>query len=165
MNLGYFKANNKNITVSRFQSSGEIAGAIVKAVKESKNSAERLAPFFKNKSKYESCKLIFLFAKNVLPYVREPASVQTAKTINRILQDAKTKGGDCKHFSTISSALCIALNIPCCLRLISQSSYTKQPNHIFCVAFVNGKEVILDSVLKNFDTEARYNYKYDIKLN
>jgi hypothetical protein len=33
------------------------------------------------------------------------------------------------------------------------------------VAFVNGKEVILDSVLKNFDTEARYNYKYDIKLN
>ena len=146
MNLGYFKANNKNITVSRFQSSGEIAGAIVKAVKESKNSAERLAPFFKNKSKYESCKLIFLFAKNVLPYVREPASVQTAKTINRILQDAKTKGGDCKHFSTISSALCIALNI-------------------YCVAFVNGKEVILDSVLKNFDTEARYNYKYDIKLN
>lgn len=165
MNLGYFKANNKNITVSRFQSSGEIAGAIVKAVKESKTSAEKLAPYFKNRSKYESCKLIFLFTKSVLPYVKEPASIQTAKTINRILQDAKTKGGDCKHFSTISSALCIALNIPCCLRLISQSYDTKQPNHIYCVAFVNGKEVILDSVLKNFDTEARYNYKYDIKLN
>lgn len=165
MDLNYFKAKNKNLVISRYQSSGEIAGAIVKAVKESKASAEKLAPYFKNSNKYQSCKLIFLFAKNVLPYVKEPASLQTAKTINRILQDAKTKGGDCKHFSTLSSALCIALNIPCCLRLISQTYGSKQPNHIYCVAFVNGKEVILDSVLKNFDTEARYNYKYDIKLN
>lgn len=165
MDLGYFTPNNKNLLVSRFQTTGEIAGAIVKAIKESKTSAEKLAPYFKNKSKFESCRLIFLFCKNVLPYKQEPASRQSAKTINRILSDAKTIGGDCKHFSTLSSALCLALNIPCKLRLISQRSGSKQPNHIYCVAIVNGKEVILDSVLKKFDTEARYNYKYDIILN
>jgi hypothetical protein len=165
MDLGYFKPQNKNILVSRYQTTGEIAGAIVKAIKESKQSAEKLAPYFKSKNKMESAKLIFLFCKKVLPYVKEPGERQTAKTLNRILADAKKYGGDCKHFSTLSGALCMALNIPCKLRLIAQQYGTKQPNHIYCVAIINGKEVILDSVLKNFDTEARYNYKYDINLN
>jgi hypothetical protein len=165
MDLGYFKPNNKNKTFSRYQTTGEIASAIVKAIKESKNSAERLAPYFKAKNKLESARLIFIFCKQVLPYVKESGERQTAKTMNRILSDAKKYGGDCKHFSTLSSALCLALNIPCKLRLISQNYGSKQPNHIYCVAIINGKEVILDSVLKNFDTEARYNYKYDINLN
>lgn len=165
MNLGYFKPNNKNLIISRYQTTGEIAGAIIKAINDSKLSAEKLAPYLKGRNKYESSKNIFLFCKNVLPYKRESGKNQTAKTINRILSDAKTVGGDCKHFSTLSGALCLALNIPCKLRLISQNYYSKDPNHIYCVALINGEEIILDSVLKNFNTEARYNHKYDIILN
>ena len=165
MNLGYFKPNNKNLVISRYQTTGQIAGAILKAIKDSKGSAEKLAPYLRGRNKYETAKNIFIFCKNVLPYKRETGQKQTAKTINRILSDANSVGGDCKHFSTLSGALCMALNIPCKLRLISQNFYDKQPNHIYAVALINGKEVILDSVLRNFDTEARYNYKYDIILN
>lgn len=163
MNLGVLAANNKNHFITRYQNTGQIAAAIILAIKNSQNSANHLAPYFQNADKYKSCKLIFMFCKNLLPYNMEPADNQTARTLNRIIADNKS-GGDCKHYATISAALCKALNIPCVLRLISQRAYTREPNHIYCVAFIKGKEVIIDAVLKNFDTEARYNYKYDIKI-
>ena len=164
MNIGALKPKNNNYLVSRFQTSGEIAGAIIKAIHESKPSAEALAPYFKNRDKKASCKLIFIFCKSAVPYKREAGSSQTAKTLPRILSDAKKVGGDCKHYAILSASICKALGIPVKLRLISQNFYSKSPNHIYAVAKLNGKEVIIDPVLKNFDTEARYNHKYDINI-
>lgn len=161
--LGNIKANNKNILVARYQTTGQIAGAIVRAVKESQPTADKLKKYFQG-DKYQQAKLIFIFCKNLLPYKKESASRQTARTMARIIQDAK-KGGDCKHFSTLSASLCKALNIKCKLRLISQRYDNDQPNHIYTVALINGREVIIDAVLPNFDTEARYNKKYDININ
>lgn len=163
MELVNIAANNKNYLVTRYQSTGDIAAAIVKAVNDSKRAAENLAPYFKSNNKYNSCKLIFIFCKKILPYKMESAERQTARTLPRILQDNK-KGGDCKHFATMSAALCKALNIPCSLRLIAQKYGTKQPNHIYTIAHLPDRDVVIDCVLKNFDTEARYNYKYDIKI-
>lgn len=164
MNFNGLITHNKKILVSRYQTSGEIAGAIVKAIKDSKDSAEKLAPYFKAGTKKDSCKLIFTFLKKVVPYVKESSNDQTAKTINRILKDASKYGGDCKHYATFSASICKALNIPCKLRLISQRFNDTTPNHIYTVAIINGKEVIIDAVLNSFDTEARYNYKYDINI-
>ena len=165
INLGYLTPNYKNTPIARYQTASQIAGAIVKAVKDSKKAADTLAPnFYCNTNYYNECKLIFVFIKNAVPYVKEPGNNQTAKTMPRILADAKKYGGDCKHYATIAAALCKALGIKCKLRLISQFHDRKTPNHIYCVAIINGKEVIIDPVLKNFDTEARYNYKYDINI-
>lgn len=164
MNLQKFKPNNKNTFVSRYQTTGEIAGAIVKAIDESKPTANELKKFFENSNPKTSAKLIFIFCKNAVPYNKEPGTRQTAKTVNRILWDAKKHGGDCKHYATLCASLCKALNIPVKLRLISQRHDTKQPNHIYAVAIIDGKEVIIDPVLKTFDTEARYDHKFDINL-
>lgn len=163
-NLGKIKAQNKNILVSRYQTTGEIAGAIIHAIKESEPTAQKIKQYFQNADKKVSAKMIFIFCKNLLPYKKESADRQTARTMSRIIQDAK-KGGDCKHFATLSATLCKVLGIKCKLRLISQSYYNKQPNHIYTVAIIDGKEVIIDCVLKSFDTEARYNSKTDIKIN
>jgi len=159
------QAKNRDLFVSRFQTAPEIAAAIVKAVDESSQDAKILAPYFDSDSQKAAARLIFVFIKNAIPYKKEPSSRQTAKTLARMLQDAKKKGGDCKHYATAAAALCKALNIKCKLRLISQKDGDKTPNHIYTVAVINGREVIIDPVLKSFDTEARYNYKYDININ
>jgi transglutaminase-like putative cysteine protease len=165
INLGYLTPNYKNTPVARYQTASQIAGAIVKAVGDSKKAADTLAPnFYCDTNYYNEAKLIFIFIKNAVPYVKEPGNNQTAKTLPRILADAKKYGGDCKHYATIAASLCKSLGIKCKLRLISQHFNSKTPNHIYCVAIINGKEVIIDPVLKNFDTEARYNYKYDINI-
>jgi hypothetical protein len=160
---GLYTHNNK-ILVSRYQTSGEIASAIVKAIKDSTDSAKNLAPYFKARTKKESCQVIFEFLKKVVPYRKESSDNQTAKTINRILKDASKYGGDCKHYATFSASICKALHIPCKLRLISQRFNDTTPNHIYCVAVINGNEIIIDPVLNSFDDEARYNYKYDINI-
>ena len=46
MNLGSIKAKNKNLIVSRYQSTAEIAGAIVKSIDESHATAEKLKKYF-----------------------------------------------------------------------------------------------------------------------
>ena len=50
------------------------------------------------------------------------------------------------------------------MRLISQNFYSVEPTHIYCVANVNGNDVILDACINEFDKEANYKYKYDIKF-
>lgn len=164
MEIGALIPKNNNYLVSRYQTAAEIAGAIVKAIQESEPAAKFLAPKFQNKDKEKTAKLIWIFCRQAIPYKREPGSKQTAKTLPRILSDAAKFGGDCKHMSIAAASLCKACGIPVKLRLISQSAYDTSPNHIYCVAKINGKDVIIDAVLKNFDTEARYNHKYDIKI-
>jgi len=158
-----FKAKNNDYIVTRYQSTADITGAILKAIKESEPASQKLAPYFKNKNKKTTAKLIFMFAKNLRPYKKEPSSFQTARTIQRIITD--NKGIDCKHFSTICSSLCLALGIKCKLRLITQNIGSSTPNHIYAVAIINGNEVVIDPVLKNFDQEANYLSSYDINLN
>jgi len=84
MNLGALQPKGQKFLVTRYQTAGEIAGAIMKAINDSKASAELLAPYFKTGDKKTSCKLIWLFLKNAVPYKREPGENQTAKTLPRI---------------------------------------------------------------------------------
>lgn len=150
----------KEYLVTKNQTAKDIAGAIVKSIKDSGTTANLIAPLLKGKNKYETCKNIFTFTKNNIKYVKEGKDLQTAKTVARVLAD---KYGDCKHMATVCYSLCKSLNIPCRLRLISQNFYNADPTHIYCIAIVNGQTVIIDPVLNSFDSEARYYYKYDIK--
>jgi len=161
MQIGVLRPKQQKILISRNQTSAEIAGAIMKAIEESKPSAEFLAHNFKNASKLATAKLIFIFCKNAIPYVKESGEYQTAKTLPRILNDRK---GDCKHMSIATASLLKACGIPCKLRLVSQRMFDSTPNHIYTIAMINGKEVVLDCVLKSFGTECNYNTAYDIKL-
>jgi hypothetical protein len=158
-----FATKNTNVLIARYQTAPQIAAAIVTAVKESEQDAQKIGHFFYSQNKKQTAKLIFIFLKKLIPYDKEPASRQTARTLGRILNESN-KGGDCKHFATAAAALCKANGIKCKLRLIAQVPNSKTPNHIYCVAVIAGNDVIIDPVLKNFDTEANYIYKYDINI-
>ena len=67
MNLNNIRAKNNTIMVSRYQTAPEIASAIIKAIKESETQANELAPYFENRNKLNSLKLMFLFCKKSIP--------------------------------------------------------------------------------------------------
>ena len=154
------KPKYKDILIVRNQNTSQIAGAVVKAIKDSETQANLIAPYLKGNSRLQTLNNVWKFSKNNIQYERESNNLQTAKTLSRIIADKK---GDCKHFSTTIASLLRALNIPFKLRLISQNYFSPEPTHIYVVSYVNGKEISIDGVLKKFGTEASYKYKYDIK--
>lgn len=150
----------KDYKVVSNQTAKDIASAIIKSIRDSNSTALLIVPYLKSKDLYQTCKNVFTFCKNNIEYVKEGKDIQTAKTLVRILADKK---GDCKHMSITAYTLLKALGIDCRLRLISQNFYNTDPTHIYVIAKINGKTIYIDPVLKNFDTEARYYYKYDLK--
>lgn len=155
------KPKNTTTFIKKNQSAKDIASAIVLSIKDSKNDAEKIAPYLKGASKEKSLENIFIFCKNNIKYKKENTDLQTARTLGRILQ---MKQGDCKHYTTTIASLSNALNIPVKLRLISQNLLNNDPTHIYCVSNINGKEFIIDPVLNNFNQQATYTKKYDINL-
>jgi|694.fasta_scaffold19382_18 hypothetical protein len=156
------KPKFKTEQIIKNQTVEDIVKQIKRAIKESEQSAVLIAPKLKGSTKLHTLLNVFNFVKKI-PYKKESSDQQTARTLNRILHGAINGiGGDCKHYSIAISSLLNALNIPHKLRLISQNFYNSEPTHIYVVAYINGKEVILDPVMKNFNDEAQYKYKYDI---
>lgn len=154
------KPKYKDILIVRNQNTSQIAGAVVKAIKDSDEQAQIIAPYLKGGTRLQTLKNVWQFSKNNIQYERESNNLQTAKTLSRIIADKK---GDCKHFTTTIASLLRALNIPYKLRLISQNFFSAEPTHIYLVSYVNGREIAVDGVLKSFGSEASYKYKYDIK--
>lgn len=140
------------------QTTDDLLNGVIRAIKDSEEQARHIAPLFRRKDDITTCYLIFEFLKKNVPYKRESPNGQTVRTIARILHD---KNGDCKHYAIFAASILRALKIPFKLRLISQDFYNSEPTHIYVVC---NNDIILDPVLKQFNNEAAYKYKYDYKL-
>jgi len=161
MNLLTPKYNDESIRGR--QTAKNIALQLKRAVKESKEAAAVLSKHFKAKSELLTCYNVWEYCKRNLKYNRESADLQTAKTIQRILADKKNN--DCKHYTTFCCSILNGLGIKTQMRLISQNFYNSDPTHIYCVAYINNKEVIVDPCMRSFNSEASYKYKYNLNLN
>ena len=159
--MQFLKPTYKDVVIKRNQTVSDITGGVIKAINDSKKQAEIIAPYLVGKTKQQTLKNIFNFCKRNVKYIREPNSLQTAKTLPRILAD---KHGDCKHYAICVASLCKALKLPVKLRLISQNYFSPEPTHIYAVSGIGSVEVVVDPVLKNFANEAIYKYKYDINI-
>lgn len=153
----------KSYPITRFQTTGQIGSAIVLTVKNSIPAARILARHIKG-SRKAAAKMIFHLTKQTIPYKKEPSGNQTAKTLPRILNDAKISGGDCKHYTTMSASLCKALGIPVKMRLIGQNPFSRDFNHVYTVAIIDGQEFVIDPCMKAPGHEARYFNKKDVSL-
>lgn len=120
--------------------------------------AQKIAYKFKGGSVKQTCKNIFNWLKDNIEYRIEPASMQTTKSLQRLVSDGY---GDCKHYSGFFAAVLTALGIKHHYRFASYTS-SKTPTHVYVVAYdeVN-RPIYCDAVLKTFNTEKNYNYKID----
>lgn len=155
-----------NEVIRGTQNAKNIAAQVKRAIIESKDQAELIKQNFKGKNPLMSCFNVYNYCRNYIKYNKESANLQTAKTLSRILSDKKNgySYGDCKHYTIFCSSILRALGIKTHLRLISQNFYNAEPTHIYCVAIINGKEIIVDGCMKSFDNEAQYKYKYNLNI-
>mgnify|MGYP003335677859 CR=1 FL=1 len=159
--MDILKPKFEKIYISGTQNASNIAKNIKRAILESDPASRIVAPKLKGKSKFLTCFNVYIYLRKNVKYVRESGSLQTAKTLPRIIYD---KYGDCKHYTTFACSILNALGIKCFMRMVSQNYYDPNPTHIYCVAIVNGEEVIVDPCMKTFNNECQYKYKYNLKF-
>lgn len=152
--------------ISGPQTAYNIAKQLRRAIRDrdTQQYVQMVAKALRGKSNYESARNVYNFLRGKMIYKAEPQRLQTARTLKRMLFDAKAKIGDCKHYTTFSCSVLKALGIPVKMRLISQNPLKREPTHIYCVAIINGQEVIVDPCISNFDREAISFYKYNLNI-
>jgi hypothetical protein len=143
------------------QTAKNIALQIQRAIKESKASANHISGKFRGRTAFLTCFNVYNYCRKNLTYKKEGENLQTARTLPRILADGN---GDCKHYTTLCCSVLNSLGIKTKMRLISQNFYNPEPTHIYCVAYINNEEVIVDPCMRNFNNEAQYKYKYNLTI-
>ena len=123
---------------------------------------KKLSASFKG-SDYEKCRAVWQWVREHIPYVPDPVGTQIIKHPARTYEYALNgEGSDCKSM-TVFVRFCLEnMGIPVKIRF---SSYVKSHRiqHVYCVAVIDGKEVIVDTVYEYFDLESPYTYKKDKK--
>lgn len=153
----------KKELIKQFHNTNDIINAVLEQHQLNKKSAGKIAKNFNFDNEFILCRKLWEFTHYNLNYKAEP-NTQTVKSISKILVDATNKNGnDCKHFSGFIASILNELGINCFYRFAAYSG--KIPTHVYVVAVLQGKEIILDAVTPYFDAETSYTYKIDINPN
>jgi predicted nucleic acid-binding Zn finger protein len=144
--------------VVNMHTTGDIIKQMQSAHYDNSRYAAKIAKYFKGTNITNTCSKIFNWIKDNVEYRIEPAHLQTTKSIQRLVADGY---GDCKHYSGLFAAILSQLNIRHHYRFVSYTS-SKIPTHVYVVAYAeNGKQIICDAVLPNFNTEKQFTNKID----
>lgn len=155
--------NGKKQLISEQQTTNDIVNAVLSQHNTNVKQARKIAHLFDAGDIYTTCENIWNFLKYEIPYKVEKSNKQTAKTLSRIIHDAKFETGknDCKHYSSTAASILDVLGIPFCYRFAGYSKYSNFPTHVYIVAMPGKENIIIDAVLHSFDTEKPYTTKID----
>lgn len=116
----------------------------------------------------DTCKALFDFCKEYIPYDRESEKVQTGKSPAQILKDANNKdvAHDCKHYALFCVGVVGALErkgypIHAYYRFASDLAKEKYPKHVFCVVPTGTGDIWVDPVLDGLNQYHPYYYFLD----
>jgi hypothetical protein len=108
---------------------------------------------------YEGMEKLYWDVKDNIPYHLDPPGEQNIKTPSRTYTD----GGDCKSLTIFITSVLQNLNVPYTIRFVS---YEKGApfRHVYPIAHLPTRDVILDTVHHTFDDEVKYLRKQDHKM-
>ncbi len=139
----------------------DIIYAIKEADKESAKFTRQLAPLFKSATALITCQRIFEFVKNNIQYQVDAIGTQVIKSPS---QTIFTGFADCKSMSLLIGSLFKNLGFTFRYRFTTYDSdraKSKLVSHIYCIATIQGKDVIMDTVYGYFNKEKKYLYHTD----
>ena len=156
------KYKAKHITT--FQNARDIVQSLKTAEYDSRSTSAQLKKYFCEPNQKATCAKVWYFLRNELKYYAEPKTDQTSKTLSRMLNDCLYKGGtvDCKHYATFAVGVLRACGINAWFSFAGQNKNEKKPNHAYCTALVNNELITIDPCRKNFNSECKYWYKWNV---
>lgn len=149
------KTSNKKYVPYEDWGVNEILKVIFLAGRLGSDFTGRLAAKLKGKTPYKSLKNIWRFVHSQIKY-KEDNGKQWVQSPGQLV---KTGTGDCKSMTIIITSLMTNLGIPWIFRVAFYDRQKPNLGHIYPVAFIDYKEVIVDAVHDRFDEEVKGAWK------
>lgn len=135
------------------QTIDEIVSAVLKSHKQFAGDYDRISKYFDRGSTLATCRYIFDFLEENIPYKVESANKQTVRSPAGIIEIGS---GDCKHYAGFIAGILDSLNrhgkkIDWTYRFASYEIFSRSPKHVFVVVKIGGREYWIDPVLDTFD--------------
>jgi hypothetical protein len=153
------QADNKEVVLHKNGSTDDIMEVVIEASKQKpKKGFCQFAKQFDRS--YEGLRDLWSFVKYKIPYRVDPDGRQDILLPSALYERGY---GDCKSKTVFIVHVLKCLNIPYVVRF---TAYTKGANvsHVYPIAYLNGKYVIVDSVYDFFDREKSYKEKIDYNM-
>lgn len=158
---------NRQEVVIENQGVNDIITGILTTHNKYKSEYDKIYIYFVDDDIEETCRNIFEFLKQNVPYFIESNKTQFLKSPASILS---TKS-DCKSYALFSAGILSALlrkengNFEVYYRFASYDPFDKTPQHVFCVVKTKGKEYWIDPVLDRFNQRKEPYFYKDKKVN
>lgn len=155
------KANVDTHTVQKNANVSDTVAFIPKVVHETLSHTKGIAKLLKGNSDYETCRAIWQFVYDHIAYRKDKDGYEQIRAPARSWHDRRY-GVDCDCYTTFISSILTNLGIRHKLRITKYSRDYFQ--HIYPVAMLSNKQVILDCVTDKFDYEVPYSEKKDYPM-
>jgi hypothetical protein len=158
---------NSEIVLKKKQGVEDIVKGILKTHNQYFADYDLISDFFYKGDIEDTCKYIFDFLKENVPYEIESENYQTLRSPGAILHFP----GDCKSYALFSNGVLDSLRrkgkIKCDLvyRFGGYGVFTDYIEHVFCVCKNGKNEIWVDPVLNGFNEQKKPNYIVDKKIN
>ncbi len=152
------RATNQDHTILSSAVVDDTVAFIPKVVGKTLDHTKKLAALVKGRNDYQSCGNLWQFVYDHIAYLKDKDGYEQIRSPARAWHDRKS-GVDCDCYTTFISSVLTNLGIRHKLRITKYSKDYFQ--HIYPVALLSGREVIVDCVTDKFDYEVPYSEKKD----
>lgn len=141
----------------------ETIGLMKRVIRDTLSDTKKVAMGLKSESDLKTCANVWNFCFKHLQYRMDDKNKEQVRRPARTWRDRK-RGVDCDCMTVFIGSILTNLGIPFKIRLSRNSSELTTFGHVYPVALVKGKEIIMDCVVHNFNYEAPYLEKKDITM-
>ncbi len=161
------KPEGGDITVKKYATVTDTIEFIPKVVSDTLDDTKEIAKVLKGNSLSETCKNIWDFVYEHIPYKKDEEGKEQIRRPARVWFDRKKEnpkdaGADCDCYSTFISSVLTNLQIPHSLRMGKYWYTDGRFTHIYPIVKTgDGKYITIDCVVNRFNYEEPFTEKYD----
>ncbi len=150
------------IEVEKYADLSDTVELIQEVISKTLSDTKELAKLLKASTVDQTLKNVWDFTFKHLQYEKDAANIEQVRRPARSWRDRKA-GVDCDCLTVFIGSVLVNLGIPFVIRLTSYGN-AETFGHVYPVALVGNREVVMDCVVHQFNYEEPYKTKKDVQM-
>ena len=158
--IGISQANGRSVTLKMGGTTQDIINHVLDVIPDVRRQTKGFSSRFT--ADKEGMRKLWAWVRTNIHYNEDPLGVQWLREPARLWAD---KEGDCKSMTIFIVSVLENMGIKYKVRFSNtESPGSKRVNHVYPIAMIGGKEVIVDAVYPAFDAQKSFHYAKDYTM-